>query len=102
MAFFRRWFLLGSALLLSGGHVFAAAREERAYAAAAAAFDHQFYERATNALTQFLQTYRHSPTAPAATLLLAQSEFYLGQYPAAIARLADTNNLAKAGAAGSR
>ena len=100
MAFSRRWFLIGFALVLGGGPLFAASREQRDFAAAAAAFHDQFYGRAAAGLTQFLQTYHKSTNAPAAMLLLARSEFHLGQYPAAIARLADTNNLAKAKAAG--
>ena len=100
MFFYRRWFLIGCALVLGGGQILAASREQRDFAAAVAAFHDQFYDRAAAGLTQFLQTYRKSTNAPAATLLLAQSEVHLGQSPAAIARLADTNNLARAKAAG--
>jgi len=101
MAFLRRWLLIFSALLLGGGPLLAAGpRESRAYAAALAAFHDQFYARAESGLTQFLQTYRKSTNAPAAELFLAQSEFYLGKYPNAVARLTDTNNLAKARVAG--
>ncbi len=100
MAFVRRWFLVSFALVLGGGQLFAASREERAYAAAVAAFHDHIYDRAETSLTQFLQSYRKSTNAPSATLLLAQSEFYLGKYPAAIARLGDTNNFARAQSAG--
>src|ERR1039457_7186517 len=100
MVLFRRWFLIWFALVLGGGQLFAATREERAYAAALAAFNDKFYDRAEAGLTQFLQTYRRSTNAPTAVLLLAQSEFYLGKYSAAINRLADAGNLAKAKAAG--
>jgi TolA-binding protein len=101
MSYLRRWFLILSALVLGGGQLVAAGtREERAYAAALAAFRDQFYDRATNGLTQFLQNYHKSGNAPQAVLLLAQSEFYLGNYPAAIARLTDPGNLARAKAAG--
>src|ERR1017187_8968605 len=100
MAFFRRWFLIWLALVLGGGQLFAASREERAYAAAVAAFNDKFYDRAATGLTQFLQTYRRSTNAPMAVLLLAQSEFYLGKYSATISRLADPGNLVKAKAAG--
>jgi len=100
MAFFRRWFLVLSALVLGGGPLFAATREERAYAAALDAFHDQFYGRAEAGLTQFLQTYRKSASAPQAVLLLAQSEFYLGKYQDAIGWLADSNNLARAKTAG--
>ncbi len=101
MFFCRRWFLILSALVLGGGSLFAAdSREEHAYTAALDAFNDQFYDRATNGLTQFLQTYRKSANVPQAVLLLAQSEFYLGDYSAAIARLTDSGNLAKAKTAG--
>jgi hypothetical protein len=39
MAFSRRWLLILFALILGGGQIFAAPREERAYAAAIAAFN---------------------------------------------------------------
>jgi TolA-binding protein len=100
MVFFRRWFLIWFALILGGGQLFAATREERAYAAALAAFNDKFYERAEAGLTQFLQTYRKSTNAPAAVLRLAQAEFYLGHFSAASSRLADPVNLAKAKAVG--
>ena len=100
MVLFRRWFLIWFALVLSGGQLFAATREERAYAAAVAAFHDKFYDRAATGLTQFLQTYRKSTNAPMAVLLLAQSEFYLGKHAAAISRLADPGNLASAKAIG--
>ncbi len=101
MVFSRRWLLILSALVLGGGPLFAAdSREEHAYTAALDAFNDQFYDRATNGLAQFLQTYRKSAYVPQAVLLLAQSEFYLGDYPAVIARLTDPGNLAKAKAAG--
>ncbi len=86
---------------MGGGSLLAAgAREEQAYAAALRAFHDQFYDRAEAGLTQFLQTYRKSTNAPQAVLLLAQSEFYLGNFTNAIARLTDPANLAKAKPAG--
>ena len=100
MPFFRQWFVLWFALILGGGQLFASSREDRSYAAAVAAFNDKFYDRAAAGFTQFLQGYRKSTNAPAATLFLAQSEFYLGKYPAAITRLANTNNVARAKAAG--
>src|ERR1035437_1646323 len=101
MAFFRRWFLIWFALVLGGGQLVAAStREDRAYTAALDAFHDKFYDRAETRLTQFLQTYRKSTNAPAAVLLLAQSEFYLGKFTEAATRLTDPNNLAKAKAAG--
>jgi TolA-binding protein len=101
MAFSRRWALILFALVLGGGPLFAAGtREDRAYAAALAAFHDKFYDRAEAGLTQFLQTYRKSTNAPMAVLLLAQAEFHLGKYSTAIARLSASNNLARAQAAG--
>ncbi|HEX9047781.1 MAG TPA: tetratricopeptide repeat protein [Verrucomicrobiae bacterium] len=85
---------------MSAESLLAGSREDRAYAAAMAAFQDKFYDRAAGELTQFLQNYRKSTNAPSARLLLAQSEFYLGKYSSAIARLTDTNNLAKAQVAG--
>src|ERR1017187_7888966 len=100
MAFFRRWFLICLLLVLGGGQLFAASREERAYAAAVAAFNGKFYDLAASSLTQFLQSYRKSTNAPMAVLLLAQAEFHLGRYPAAVQQLSDPVNLARAKSAG--
>jgi TolA-binding protein len=89
------------ALMLGGGPALAAAsHEDRAYAAACAAFQDKFYERAESGFTAFLQNYRRSTNAPAAMLMLAQSQFYQARYGDAIARLTDTNNVARAQAAG--
>jgi len=100
MAFFRGWCLIGLVLWLGGGSVFGASREDRTYHAAVQAFQDKFYVLAESQLTQFLQTYRKSTNAPMALLLLAQSDYFLKQYPAAISRLADPANLARAQAAG--
>jgi len=100
MAFLRWWWLVMFALILGGGPAWAATREDRAYAAACAAFQDKFYERAESGFTDFLQNYRKSPNAPAAMLMLAQAQFYQAKYADAIARLTDTNNVAKAQAAG--
>jgi TolA-binding protein len=101
MAFFRRWLLIGFALMLGGTQLSAASPAgERAYAAACASFQDGFYDRAETGLAQFLQNYRKSTNAPQAMLLLAQAEYRLGKFPEAIVRLTDTNNLAKAQVAG--
>ncbi|HUC86482.1 MAG TPA: tetratricopeptide repeat protein, partial [Candidatus Acidoferrales bacterium] len=100
MVFFRRWHLVLLALALSGGSLLAATREQVAYASAVAAFHDGFYPTAEAKLEQYLQTYRKSTNAPTAVLLLAESEFYMKNYPGAINRLADPVNLAKAKAAG--
>jgi TolA-binding protein len=100
MAFFRRWFLILSALVLGGGRLLAASHEERVFSAAVAAFNDKFYSRAEAGLTQFLQKYGKSTNAPQAVLLLAQSELYLGKFSTAVNRLADPVNLARAKTAG--
>lgn len=102
MTFFRRWLLIGCTLLLGGGPLLAASREEFAYAAAVQAFHDQFYSLAANRLTQYLQNpvYRRSTNAPMAVLLLAQADYYQGNYAAATNRLSDPANLARANAAG--
>jgi len=100
MALHRRWLLILFALLLGGGQLFAASREDRAYSAAVQAFDDKFYPLAETRLTQFVQTYRKSTNGPAAVLLLAQSEYYLKNYAAVTNRLADPVNFAKAKSAG--
>lgn len=100
MFFFRRWFLIGCLLWLGGGSVFAASREDRDFRAAAQAFHDKFYLLAQSQLTQFIQNHRQSTNAPMAVLLLAESEYYLKNYPAAIYQLKDPANLARAQAAG--
>jgi TolA-binding protein len=100
MVFLRRWILIGLLLWLGGGPAFGASREERIYRAAALAFQDKFYALAEAQLTEFLQTYRKSTNAPMAVLLLAQSDYFLKHYPAAISRLTDAANLARAQAAG--
>jgi TolA-binding protein len=100
MVSFRRWFLIALALLLGGGPLLAAQREDRSYAAAALAFHDKFYSLAETKLNQYLQTYRKSTNAPAALLLLARTEYCLKKYGAVTNRLGDPVNLAKAKAAG--
>lgn len=102
MTFFRRWLLLGFTLLLGGGPLLAASREELAYAAGVQAFHDQFYSLAASRLTQYLQNpvYRRSTNAPMAVLLLAQADYYQMNYAAVTNRLTDPANLARASAAG--
>ena len=96
-----RWVFVLAALFLSGGQLFAAGtKEQRAYTAALNAFQDEMWSRAETELAQFIQKYPKSTNAPEAVLRLAQSEFCLGKFPAAIARLADNNNLARAKASG--
>jgi TolA-binding protein len=92
--------ILGGGPVRGGGPVPAASHEDRAYAAACAAFQDKFYVRAESGFTAFLQNYRKSTNAPAAMLMLAQAQFYQAKYTDAVARLTDTNNVAMARAAG--
>jgi TolA-binding protein len=102
MILLRRWLLIWFALLVGGGQLHAASREERAYDAAVQAFHDKFYSLAASRLTQFLQNpvYHRSTNAPMALLLLAQAEYYQGNYASAASRLGDPANLARAKAAG--
>jgi TolA-binding protein len=99
MFFFRQWLLILFALILGGGQIFAVSptREQRAYVAAVDAFNIGMYSRAETEFAQFVQKYPKSTNAPQAVLLQAQAEFKQGELTNAIALLADTNNLAKAG-----
>jgi len=96
MAFLRRWLLIGLLLLLGGGSGWAASREDRAYTAAVKAFNDGQYTLVQAQLTKFLQAYPKSTNAPMVVLLLAQSEYHLKDYEAAISRLADPASLARA------
>jgi outer membrane protein assembly factor BamD (BamD/ComL family) len=98
MAFYRRWLLVLSALILGGGSLFAAStREQRAYAAAVADFRIELWSRADAEFAQFVQKYPKSTNAPEAVLLQAQAEFKQGDLANAIAKLTNPDNLAKAG-----
>ena len=98
MAFSRRWLLILFALVLGGGPLLAATREQSAYAAAVAAFQSEMWSRADTQFAQFLQKYPKSTNAPEAVLLRAQAEFKQGDFTSAIAKLTDPNNVAKAAA----
>jgi TolA-binding protein len=89
MAFRSRWVLILFALLLGGGQLFAAGtREERAYAAAQAAFQDQMWNRAETEFAAFIVNYPESPKIPMAVLWQAQAEFKQGDFTNAIALLA--------------
>jgi TolA-binding protein len=89
MTIFRRWLLIFSALVLGGGQIFAASREERAFAAANAAFQDGIYDRAENAFAQFIKNFRKSDRVPQAVLSEAQAQFKQGKYAAAAKTLTD-------------
>jgi TolA-binding protein len=98
MAFYRRWLLVLFALILSSGSLSAAStKEQRAYTAAVSAFQDEMWNRAETEFAQFTQKYPKSTNAPEAVLLQAQAQFKQGKFTTAIALLADTNHLAKAG-----
>lgn len=98
MVFLRRCLLLACAFLLSGGSLSAAGgRENRDYAAAAAAFQDGMYGRAETAFAQFVEKYPKSERIGEAVLLQAQAELKLGKFADAIALLTDADNQAKAG-----
>jgi TolA-binding protein len=87
MALLRRWLLIFSALVLGGGQLWAASREERAFAAATAAFQDQNWDRAETQFAQFAQRFPKSDKVPAAILAEAQAQFKQGKYAAAAALL---------------
>ena len=97
MAFYRRWLLALFALILGGGSLFAATKEQSAYAAAVADFRSEIWSRAETEFAQFIQKYPKSTNAPQAVLLAAQAEFKQGDFTNAIAKLTRPDNLAKAG-----
>jgi TolA-binding protein len=98
MVFLWRCLLLAFAFTLSGGPLLAASgRENRAYAAAAAAFQDGMYGRAETAFAQFVEKYPKSERVGEAILLQAQAEIKLGDFTNAVARLTHLDNLAKAG-----
>jgi TolA-binding protein len=98
MAFRWRWLLISFALVLGGGPLLAATKEQSAYAAAVAAFQDEMWSRADTEFAQFIQKYPKSTNAPMALLLEAQAEFKQGDFTNAIAKLTDPDNLEKAAA----
>ncbi len=97
MAFHWRWLLILFALILSSGQLFAAStKEQRAYAAAVAAFQDEMWGRAETEFAEFTQKYPKSTNAAEAVLLQARAEFKQGKLAQAIALLAAR----KAGAGG--
>src|ERR1700761_8309784 len=81
MAFLRRWLLMAFVFILSGGPMLAASsREERAYAAAAAAFHDAMWSRSETEFAAFVDKYPESARVPMAILLQAQSVFKQGRF----------------------
>jgi TolA-binding protein len=97
MAFLRRWLLILFALILGGGQILATdTREERAFAAAAAAFQDEVWARAETGFAQFRGRFPKSERLAEAVLFQAQAQFQQGKFTNAIALLADTDKLAQA------
>jgi len=98
MTFRWQWLLILPVLLSGGGQVFAATeREDRAYAAAVTAFQDGMWSRAETEFARFIQKYPKSDRLAEAVLMQAEAEFKQGKFTDAIARVTNTNNLAKAG-----
>ena len=97
MALLRRWFLILSALVLGGGSLSAASTraEQRAYAVAAADFQHEKWSRAETEFDQFRSSYPNSTNLAAAVLYQAEARYKLGQFTNAITLL--STNRDKAG-----
>ena len=88
MAFLRQWLLIFSALILGGGPLWAASiREDRAFAAATAAFQDENWSRAETGFARFVQRFPKSERVPQVVLLEAQAQFKQGKYAAAGALL---------------
>lgn len=98
MTIFRRWLLVFCLLVLGGGQLFAASREDRAFAAASAAFQDGIYDRAETQFAQFIEYFPKSDRVPPALLAQAQAQFKQGKYTAAAglltARAASAGSLA--------
>jgi TolA-binding protein len=89
MAFRWQWLLILLVLSTGGERSFAAsAREDRAYAAAVAAFQDGMWSRAEMEFAQFIQKYPKSDRLAEAVLTQAEAEFEQGKLQPAIALLA--------------
>ena len=96
MASCRQWLLIGFALVLGGGQLFAATtREDRAYAAAVSAFRDGIWNRAETEFAKFIQKYPASDRVAGAVLLQAEAQYHQGKLPEAIVLL--TAQKARAG-----
>jgi TolA-binding protein len=75
------------ALLLGGGPLLAASREQRDFDAANGAFQDGLWNRAETEFDQFIQRYPKSPHLPEAVLMQAQAEYKQKKFAVAIALL---------------
>src|ERR1043165_2741 len=98
MAFSRRNLLMLFLLVMSSVQVFAATREERAYAAAVMDFQTGMWSRAETEFSQFVDHYQNSTNVPMAVLLEAQAQFQQRKFTSVVAlldgRKATAGNLA--------
>lgn len=83
----RLWLLIVFALLLGGGPLWAASREQRDFDAANGAFQDGLWSRAETEFAQFIQKYPKSTRVPEAVLMQAQAEYKQKEFPATIALL---------------
>jgi TolA-binding protein len=96
MFYLRRWVLILFVLVLGGGQLWAASREERVFAAAAAAFHDGFYDRAETEFADFRQRFKKSDRLADAVLFQAQAQFKQGKFSQAERLLADNHGMAGA------
>jgi TolA-binding protein len=87
MFFFRCCPVIFALLVLGGGPVMAASREERAFAAASVDFQSEMWGRAETGFDQFAKNFHRSTNAPLAVLLKAQAQFRQKKFSTAIATL---------------
>ena len=81
----RRWLLITFALVLGGEQVLAAStREERAYAAAASAFQDGMWGRAEVEFAEFAEKYPKSERVPEAVLMQAEADIKQAKFLQAI------------------
>jgi TolA-binding protein len=87
MIFLRQWLLISFTLILGGGQLFAATREQRDFAAAASAFQDGMWSRAEVEFAEFVEKHPQSPLVPQAALMQAQADFKQSKWLPAIALL---------------
>ncbi len=87
MAVLCRWILVLTMLLAAGSRLAAASAADRAFDAAAKAFQDTFYDRAEAGLSDFCKDYPASPRLAEAILLQAEARVELSNYAGAIALL---------------
>ncbi len=79
MALLRQRLLILFALILSGGQLFAASREQKDFGVAAAAFKDGMWSRAEVEFAQFIEKHPDSELVPQAALMQGQADFKQGK-----------------------